>query len=170
MDENNTPNTAKSSFPIIPVVIVVLVIVGGLFFVMSRNTKTASENTMQPKQQVEHAQTYPSPSETMNMGTSSASPAENTGNVDNITVKGQNFSFTPNEIHVKKGDTVKITFENVGGFHNWVIDEFNAKTKTIPSGQTDTVQFVADKAGTFEYYCSVGNHRQMGMKGNLIVE
>jgi uncharacterized cupredoxin-like copper-binding protein len=32
------------------------------------------------------------------------------------------------------------------------------------------VQFVADKTGTFEFYCSVGNHRQMGMVGTLVVQ
>jgi plastocyanin len=29
---------------------------------------------------------------------------------------------------------------------------------------------VADKKGTFEYYCSVGQHRALGMKGKLVVE
>ena len=71
---------------------------------------------------------------------------------------------------LRKGDTVKIVFKNSGGMHDWVIDEFSAKTKRIAANQEDTIQFVADKAGTFEYYCSVGNHRQMGMKGNLIVQ
>jgi nitrite reductase (NO-forming) len=71
---------------------------------------------------------------------------------------------------VKLGETVRINLTNEQGFHDWVIDEFNARTKQINAGQTDTVEFVADKVGTFEYYCSVGNHRQMGMIGKLIVE
>lgn len=33
-----------------------------------------------------------------------------------------------------------------------------------------SVTFVADETGTFEYYCSVGNHRGQGMIGKLIVE
>ncbi len=92
------------------------------------------------------------------------------GTTKTFTIKGQNFSFAPGEIKVNKGDTVKIIFENTGGFHDWVIDEFNAKTATVGSGQNSTVEFVADKVGTFQYYCSVGNHRQMGMVGNLIVQ
>jgi plastocyanin len=32
------------------------------------------------------------------------------------------------------------------------------------------IEFVANKKGKFEYYCSVGEHRAMGMKGNLVVE
>ena len=81
-----------------------------------------------------------------------------------------NFAFSMNEIKVQQGDTVKIVFQNNDGFHDWVVDEFNARTKQINAGATDTVEFVADKAGTFEYYCSVGKHRELGMKGNLIVE
>ncbi len=71
---------------------------------------------------------------------------------------------------VKKGDTVKIIFKNTAGTHDWNLDEFNAHTGTVPATQEKTIQFVASKTGTFEYYCSIGNHRQMGMKGTLVVE
>ena len=84
-------------------------------------------------------------------------------------IKAKKFSYTPNIIHVNKGDTVKITFVNSNGFHNLKIDEFNASTKTISTGQQETITFLADKSGTFEYYCSVGNHRAMGMFGKLKV-
>jgi uncharacterized cupredoxin-like copper-binding protein len=50
------------------------------------------------------------------------------------------------------------------------VDEFDARTVIVQPGQTAEVEFVADKTGTFEYYCSVGTHRQMGMVGKLIVE
>jgi nitrite reductase (NO-forming) len=86
-----------------------------------------------------------------------------------INVDGGNFKFSPNKIEVKKGDTVEIVFKNTEGFHDFVIDEFNAKTSQIQAGKTETVTFVADKTGSFEYYCSVGTHRQMGMKGTLVV-
>jgi plastocyanin len=89
-------------------------------------------------------------------------------NVVEFTVEGKNFAFTPSLLSVKKGDTVKITFKNTGGFHDFVIDEFNVRTKQLQSGE-ETVEFVADKAGQFEYYCSVGQHRAMGMKGTLTV-
>jgi len=101
---------------------------------------------------------------------SSASPNLIVSTVKTFIVFGSNFSFSPAEIKVKKGDTVKIAFQNIGGTHNWVIDEFNVKTSTIQGGKQEEVEFVADKIGTFEYYCSIGSHRAMGMRGNLIVE
>ena len=87
-----------------------------------------------------------------------------------FTVSGFNFGFTPSSLSVNRGDTVVIHFKNTGGFHDFKIDEFNVASKRINGGQEDTVTFVANKTGTFEYYCSVGTHRQMGMKGTLTVK
>ena len=87
-----------------------------------------------------------------------------------FNIGGGNFYFVPNVIRVKQGDTVKIIFTNNGGFHNFALDEFGIKFDAIKTGETKTVQFVADKKGRFEYYCSVANHRQKGQKGQFVVE
>lgn len=89
--------------------------------------------------------------------------------VKEFTVTGGNFKFAPNTLSVKKGDKVRIVFKNAEGFHDFKIDEFNVATKQIQGGAEETVEFTADKAGSFEYYCSVGKHRAMGMKGTLTV-
>lgn len=89
--------------------------------------------------------------------------------VKEFIVTGKNFSFSPSTITVNKGDKVKITFVNSEGFHNFKIDEFGVITKQIKSGASETIEFTADKAGSFEYYCSVGSHRVMGMRGTLTV-
>lgn len=90
--------------------------------------------------------------------------------IKEFTVSGKSFSFTPAEIRVKKGDTVRITFTNENGMHDWRLDEFEAATKVIKAGEEETIEFVAVKTGTFEYYCSVGEHRARGMVGKFIVE
>ena len=74
------------------------------------------------------------------------------------------------ELRVKEGSLIRIEFANNKGFHDWVLDEFGAATEQIRSGKTDVVEFVADKKGSFEYYCSVDGHRNLGMKGLFIVE
>lgn len=89
--------------------------------------------------------------------------------IKEFTISGQDFSYSPTEIAVKKGDTVRITFKNTNGFHDWVIDEYNVSTPKKPAPAEETVEFVADKTGRFEFYCSVGEHRELGMKGALIV-
>ncbi|MBI2607853.1 MAG: cupredoxin domain-containing protein [Candidatus Doudnabacteria bacterium] len=90
--------------------------------------------------------------------------------VKEFALVGTPFQFSVKEIRVSKGDTVRVNFENGQGTHDWTIDEFNAKTPVIQAGEKATVEFVADKTGQFEYYCSVGNHRALGMVGKLIVE
>lgn len=87
-----------------------------------------------------------------------------------VAVSGVNFAFDKTEIRVKKGQTVRIDFTSASGFHDWVVDAFDAATAQVQTGDSSSVTFVADEAGTFEYYCSVGQHRQMGMVGKLIVE
>ena len=90
-------------------------------------------------------------------------------------VTGENFKFVMDsvnnpDIKVKLGDKVRIEFTSTGGFHDWKVDEFYAATKQVVEGDSTFVEFTADKKGSFEYYCSVGQHRANGMKGKLIVE
>ena len=85
-------------------------------------------------------------------------------------VTGKNFSFSETEIRVKKGQKVTVNFTSESGFHDWVVDEFGAATDRVNSGGKTSVTFTADQTGSFEYYCSVGSHRQLGMVGTLIVE
>lgn len=103
-------------------------------------------------------------------GVMTTSPAATSVPVVSFAVEGGMYYFNPKEIRVRQGDRVKITFTNVEGMHDLVIDEFNVRSKTIQAGESDTVEFLADKKGIFEYYCSVGKHRQMGMVGSLIVD
>lgn len=99
-----------------------------------------------------------------------ASSADQSANVKEFTITGNNYSFSPAIMKVKKGDRVKITFKNTEGFHDLKIDEFNVATQKLQADQEEFIEFTADKTGSFEYYCSVGSHRAMGMKGSLIVE
>lgn len=136
------------------IVIAIIVIIGGIWYLSARKAPT----TITPKQEVTSAVVTQTPS------------LQEPANTKSFTVEGGNFKFTPNTIAVAKGDTVKITFKNMEGFHDFVLDEFQIRTKQIPAGQEETIQFVADKVGTFEYYCSVGSHRTMGMVGTLEVK
>ena len=94
---------------------------------------------------------------------------DQSGSVKEVTVTNDGFDFMPKEIRVNVGDTVRLTYENGGGFHDWVLDEFDAATRQITGGRSDTIEFTADRAGTFEFYCSVGNHRALGMVGDFVV-
>ena len=86
------------------------------------------------------------------------------------TVLWSNFEYDISEMRVQEGDEVTITFRSVDGFHDFVIDEFDVASERVETGDETTVTFIADKAWTYEYYCSVGQHRANGMVLTLIVE
>lgn len=90
--------------------------------------------------------------------------------VKTVSVEAGNFYFKPAEIRAKKGDTVRIVMASRGMTHNLVLDEFGFRVPLTQAGGTSRAEFVADRTGTFEFYCSVGSHRQQGQVGKLIVE
>lgn len=87
-----------------------------------------------------------------------------------FSIEGSDFEYDIKQIKVKKGDTVTINFKSIDGFHDWVLDEFDAASKRVNEGGSTSVTFIADESGTFQYYCSVMNHRAQGMVGYLVVE
>ncbi|OGK20237.1 hypothetical protein A3C23_03330 [Candidatus Roizmanbacteria bacterium RIFCSPHIGHO2_02_FULL_37_13b] len=148
--------------------LVLLIVVGGFAYMSSKGSQSVEETIIE--QPVEDAAT----NETNTLPDESTPQVEVTNPVDQavkeFTVDGSNFKFSVTEMNVKKGDTVKVIFNNTEGMHDFVIDEFNAKTKQLKTGESEAITFVVNQTGTFEYYCSVGKHRQMGMVGKLIVE
>lgn len=86
------------------------------------------------------------------------------------TIIGGNFYYDVPEIRVTEGDEVTLTLRSAEGTHDFVIDELNVQSEVIKTDGETTFTFIADKAGSFNYYCSIGSHRANGMEGLLIVE
>lgn len=86
-----------------------------------------------------------------------------------FTIDAFNFGYSIPEIKIRKGQKVTITLTNSGGTHDLVIDELGVDSGKIVTGESVTFDFVANEAGEFEYYCSVGNHRAQGMVGKIII-
>lgn len=155
---NNSGN--KMSPMIIGVIaLVVIAIAGGLFFVMG-NKNQAGEDSMAP---VEEVMT----DDTMEESTEGATMED--GDIVSVTMEAGSFYFKPNTISAKLGQTVRVTVNSVSMQHDFVIDELGVKSAVLPSGKSETVEFVASEVGNFEFYCSIGNHKQQGMVGVLTV-
>lgn len=147
---------------IIIAIIVVAVLVLGAALLLK--TAPSSQNQTSTTTQTE---TTTAPAEATKEPSATGSAKSD---VREITVTGSSFKFDPSKITIKKGEKVKITFKNAGGMHNFIIDELGVETPIVESGKDATVEFTADKTGSFKYYCSVSNHRAMGMEGTLTVE
>lgn len=143
------------------VLIIIVLVIGGFLLFNNRSvapTELEVENNMPvPGSEVEETEVIEETAE------------EEELLVREFTVDTANFSFSPSNITVNQGETVKITVKNTQGFHDFRLDKFNVATKLLNESEEQTITFVADEKGTFEYYCSVGNHRDMGMVGSFTV-
>lgn len=158
-DQEQIPNdNNKSSLPLF-IGLIIIIAVGGAGYLLMQSKSPSSKTS---------SEVLPSPTVKIDVTKKENSTRENSA--VSFSVSGKNFSFTPSELKVKKGDKVKITFTSQSGVHDLAIDEFTVKTKQVDSSSSDTIEFTADKVGSFEYYCSIGQHRQLGMVGKLIVE
>lgn len=99
---------------------------------------------------------------------------ELSGKVENgirvIEVKALRYKYEPDPIAVNLGEKVRLVVTSTDVAHGIAIQEFNVKL-AIPAGKTETVEFVADKKGTFHAYCSFYCGPGHGnMRGRLIVQ
>ncbi len=94
----------------------------------------------------------------------------NTGNVVEINMEAWQWGFSPGEIRVKEGDTVRISATSRDVSHGISIPEFGFNLNIYP-GQTTTGEFLAVKKGTYTFSCSVYcGEGHAGQRGVLIVE
>lgn len=78
--------------------------------------------------------------------------------------------FADTEINVRKGDTVVLRIKNLDVPHGFALEEYGINTVT-PPGEPTEVRFVASRAGSFTFFCTVfcgtGHPKH---KGTLIVD
>ena len=89
--------------------------------------------------------------------------------VKTIDVVASQFKFEPSTIAVAEGDRVRLRLRSIDRPHGIGIKAFRVKTLIPRTGEV-TVEFMADRAGTFDIscseYCGTGHS---AMKGRLIV-
>ncbi len=71
-----------------------------------------------------------------------------------VRVEASQFSYSPSEITVNPGDTVTIELVSRDVVHGLYIDGYGISTTADP-GQTSTMTFVANQAGSFRIRCNV---------------
>ena len=91
--------------------------------------------------------------------------------VQNVAMTVESYKFTPSEIRVKAGTHLVLGITSLGSKHEIKIKEFGIH-RTIPAGETVTVELYAAEPGEFRFGChlGLGFHYLLGMKGILIVE
>ena len=95
---------------------------------------------------------------------------DNIDPVKTLDVIASQFKFEPATISVGEGDTVRLRLRSADRTHGIGIKAFRVKALIPKVADAVTVEFVADRAGTFDITCSeyCGTGHQ-AMKGKLIV-
>jgi cytochrome c oxidase subunit II len=87
--------------------------------------------------------------------------------VKEFTVVAERYKFTPARIEVNQGDTVRITVRSADGTHGFAIKKLKVEKSVPKGGQPVTVEFVADKAGSYPItcseYCGKGHSQMKGV-------
>lgn len=164
------PNN-NSKMMLIGGIVLGIALVGGAFLMTSKGSKSSDNSTTQTDTRAGSTQNAlptntPTP-QTTNQPTSGVATNSEERTID---MEAGSFYYSTKEIRVKKGQKVTINFKPVDMMHDFNIDELKVDGPIIKSGDSTVIEFVADKVGRFEYYCSVGQHRKMGQVGTLIVE
>jgi plastocyanin len=146
---------SSSKLPVMIVIILVLVLIGGYVLFNKNKTNTSV--------------TTPAPSTALITDSNIPETNEKT---TAISVSGTEFSFSPSTLTFQVGQPATVTFTNTGKMpHDFVVDEIpGAKTDIIKGGESTSITFTPTTAGTFKFYCSVGNHRAQGMEGTVTVQ
>jgi cytochrome c oxidase subunit II len=70
-----------------------------------------------------------------------------------INITAQRFSFSPNEITVKKGEEVVLLIQSKDVAHGLLIEDLGVRTE-VKKGQSAEVKFTPNTVGTFQGKCA----------------
>ena len=86
-----------------------------------------------------------------------------------ISITAKRYEFSRSRIEVAANDVVRITLEAEDIPHSFTIDEYRISKRAAP-GRPVTVEFRADRAGTFPFYCNLTVEEGCrNMRGELVV-
>lgn len=71
-----------------------------------------------------------------------------------FTIDARQYAYSPPELKVNAGDTVTIQLVSTDVVHGLYVDDYDVSVEADP-GQTATLTFIADKAGSFRFRCNV---------------
>src|SRR5580698_4233553 len=73
--------------------------------------------------------------------------------VNEIKVTAKKYEFDPSVIRVKRGEHVRLVVTALDHDHGFKLDALNID-QLLRKGEATTVEFTADKAGTYPFECS----------------
>jgi heme/copper-type cytochrome/quinol oxidase subunit 2 len=86
-----------------------------------------------------------------------------------FTVTAKEYRFSPNRLEVTQDDLVKLTVHSGDVAYSLTIDAYRV-SRRVPAGGSTTLEFRADRTGTFVFYSNLSNDsRHAQTRGELVV-
>jgi uncharacterized cupredoxin-like copper-binding protein len=103
---------------------------------------------------------------------SSSSAGSSSGGAGGVKISETEFKLDPSSAKVDKAGKATFKVTNNGKIVHALEVEGpgeEAETDSIDPGKSATLTVDLSKAGTYEMYCPIGNHKAMGMEGKVVV-
>lgn len=98
-----------------------------------------------------------------------STPPSPQGEAREIQVTAKKYEFNPSVIEVKQGEHIKLIVTATDHDHGFECGDLHIN-QILKKGQPTTIEFTADKAGTFpsrcSHFCGMGH---LKMKGKIVV-
>ena len=105
---------------------------------------------------------------------SGSGPASPTPAARTVMITAKEYSLTPNQVSANVGERITFELHNMGTMAHGLEVELPAGDEEIdglvnPGDTGELTVTMPSNAGSFEYYCPVPGHKQLGMVGTLTV-
>ncbi len=154
------------------IVIICLVMVISLLSACAKqqttdSTPVAATNTQEGSAKTDNTQTVTVPTG----NSADTKKAVSTGQTKEMNIEMFNFGFNQDPTLIKVGDHVILHVKSTEGNHGIMIPGLGLSTHAIAEGDSQTIEFDAKDAGSFQYFCNVPcgpGHKSM--RGQIVVE
>jgi cytochrome c oxidase subunit II len=98
-----------------------------------------------------------------------SSPQDQAPTRRQFTLTARDYSFSPNRVEATQDDLIKLTVQSADVAYGFAIDDYRL-SRRVPAGGSTTIEFRADRPGTFPFYSNLSNDsRHSQMRGQLVV-
>ena len=104
---------------------------------------------------------------------SSSTAAQAGGAASNVDISETDFKLNPSDPKVKSGQVTFNVSNDGQTVHSLEVEGPNGEEELqsdLSPGQNGVLSVDLSKPGKYEFYCPVGNHKQLGMKGEITVQ
>jgi len=154
----------KKAQALIWIIVIILIVVVGTFFFLKQPSGESQQTNSKEETSTGELSNLPGQGE---LGTGGIFQESN---VKEFDVTAKRWEFDPDPIKVNEGDKVILNIKSIDVAHGIAIPDFGISARLNPGKET-RVEFIADKKGTFTFFCNVqcGSGHSL-MRGQLIVE